>query len=340
MKAERAFECDRPVGAKPKCPFRKETSLSGFVSGRIPATPRRLRGMTPRQLGFFLVIAILVVLAFRGCHRGELRVGTYNVRRFGVEATDMKRLRELVSESGADVLALQEIEREGAVDDLARRLSGFGHTWRSAVATCAGKSTMRVGFVYDEARARLVRMREYPELDPTGNGACSDGERSGLAATFAPVRGGKTVTFLAVHFVAGGTEDRLLRRKEQWKRAMAIAKELEKEGPMVVLGDTNSTGYADDRGGERSFVDGEVARAGMTVLTRDLPCSEYFHPDPEGPWLPSLLDHVVTTKDVARPGSLAVHGHCRALACKPSETVPKDFETVSDHCPVTFELAP
>ncbi len=296
--------------------------------------------MTPRQLGIFLVIAILVLLAFRGCHRGELRVGTYNVRRFGVEATDMKRLAELVSESGADVLALQEIERDGAVDDLTRRISGLGHAWRSVVATCAGKSTMRVGFVYDEARARLVRTREYPELDPSGNGACTDGERSGLAATFTPTRGGKSVTFLAVHFVAGGTEDRLLRRKEQWKRSIAIARDLEKEGPVVVLGDTNSTGYTGDRGGERSFIDGEVARAGMTVLTKDLPCSEYFHPDPEGPWLPSLLDHVVTTKDVTGHGSLAVHGHCRALACKPSATAPKDFETVSDHCPVTFELAP
>jgi hypothetical protein len=36
--------------------------------------------------------------------------------------------------------------------------------------------------------------------------------------------------------------------------------------------------------------------------------------------------------------SVRVHGFCAALRCASSPTKPDDFETVSDHCPVTFDL--
>ena len=294
--------------------------------------------MNRRQLFFFLVILAIVLVLLRGARRGELTFATYNIRRLGHDPTDMTRLATIVRETKADVLAIQEIEDKKALDDLAGRLSTLGHPWANVVARCAGKSTLRVGFLYDPSRARLVSTRELPELDPSGDGACDDGERAGLAATFEPVRGGAKVTLLAVHFVAGSGEERLARRRVQWRRAHTIADALSRENAVAILGDVNSVGYLDDAGGERSFVDGEAARANREIVTKDLRCTEYFHPDPNGPFLPSLLDHVVADRDLVEPSSVRVFGHCAALACKESRAAPADYDDVSDHCPVTFRL--
>jgi len=291
-----------------------------------------------RQTFFFLVLLAIVLLLVRGARRGDLVYATYNVRRLGHDPTDMERLASIVRDTRADVIAIQEVEDPHALHDLAGRLSTFAHRWTGVVAACGGRSTLRVGFLYDSSRAHLVAMREFPDLDPSGAGACDEGERAGLAATFAPVRGGKRATLLAVHFVAGSGDERLARRKEQWRRAHTIADELSKEGPVLVVGDVNSVGYLDDARGERTFVDGEAARANREVMTRDLACSEYFRPDPAGPYLPSLLDHVVSDRGAVDPSSVQVGGHCAVLGCKPSPDAPEDHTAVSDHCPVTFRL--
>ncbi len=297
--------------------------------------------MTKLARVFLFAILVLILLALRGC-QAELRVGTYNIRRFGKEPTDLARLTAIVRETGADVLAVQEIERAPALEDLAARLSTGGRSFRVRLSACGGASGMHVGFLYDETRARLIASRELPELDPTGAGACSTGERPGLAVTFAEARGGRAFTLLAVHLVAGGGSDRQQRRRAQWQLAHAAARALEADGlgPVAILGDTNSTGFLDDRGGERGFIEDAAERAHMEVVTRGLGCSEYYGPlEQGGPLVPSLLDHVVASRSLAH-ASARVHGHCAALGCKPVHTAPRDHATVSDHCPVTVDLTP
>ncbi|MBK6464583.1 MAG: hypothetical protein IPF92_26800 [Myxococcales bacterium] len=63
--------------------------------------------MTKLAHVFLALLFVLFLLALRGC--GGVRAGTYNIRRFGAEATDLDRLVAIVEESEADVLALQEI---------------------------------------------------------------------------------------------------------------------------------------------------------------------------------------------------------------------------------------
>jgi endonuclease/exonuclease/phosphatase family metal-dependent hydrolase len=294
-----------------------------------------------------LVVAAAGVLAtaFARCRacdgRDALRVGTFNIRRFGVEPTDMARLTAIVGEAAPDVLALQEIQSVDGTRELARRLSRGGRSYTYVLSSCGGRSAMHVGFLYDETRVRLGKTREYPELDPSGGGACSSGERAGLAATFERkdhARAPSTFTLLAVHLVAGADEEKMARRREQWKRAHRIAAELGEEAPVAILGDTNSTGFLDDEGGERTFIEDEARRAGLDVTTRDLRCSEYFGPEGER-LLPSMLDHVVATPSLARRGTVRVHGFCADLACTPTAKPPRDYLTVSDHCPVTVDLA-
>ncbi len=290
----------------------------------------------------YLVLVLLTALIGfglmgRACDGGALRVGTYNVRRFGVEPTDMARLAEVVSNTRADLLALEEVQSEERAEELATRLSVGGRRFAVKLSSCGGKSAMRVGFLYDGSRLTLRDPMEFPELDPAGGGSCSGGERPGFAVTAVRPRG--RVRVLAVHLVAGGEPDRVARRKEQWRLIYKIVARL-REGdatPVAVLGDTNSTGYLDDAQGERTFIEREASLARMDLLTGGLACSEYWKPGPDG-IAPSLLDHVLVTPGLARRRSARVHGFCRELACAPSREIPEEWRRVSDHCPVTFDL--
>jgi endonuclease/exonuclease/phosphatase family metal-dependent hydrolase len=261
----------------------------------------------------------------------RLRVATYNIRRFGREPTDLDRLARVLDAVDADVIAVQEIQDATRLDELFARL-GRGRAWKRVLSACGGRSEMLVGFLYDSARVTLEETREFPELDGEG-GRCTEGERAGLLARFSS--GGRALTLLAVHLASGASPEHAGRRRMQWRRALAILAAV--PGDKALLGDTNSAGWLDDTHGEREFIEREVARAGLELITRPLACSEYFHAGDDA-LEPSLLDHVAATPGVARAGSLTLHGYCAELACRPHhDAPPAEFSTVSDHCPVSFE---
>jgi hypothetical protein len=86
--------------------------------------------------------------------------------------------------------------------------------------------------------------------------------------------------------------------------------------------------------------DAAARGAGMSVVTGELGCSEYWKQS-EGVYSPSLLDQAVATEGVVQRGSARVHGYCEALACKAyrGKGAPQGWERVSDHCPVTIEMS-
>ena|SRR5579883_3154373 len=290
----------------------------------------------------FALLALAAVVfgatSVAGCH--GLRVGTFNVRRFGAEDTDMTKLSKLVASLDVDVLAVQEIQSESRFRDLAARVSRGGRTYRVAISECGGRSAMRLGFLYDERRVALLSTKEYPELAPGGRGRCTDGERPGFVGVFRD--GARTVHLLAIHLTPGGEPGDFAKRRVQWERAHTIAAKLREDGAsaVVVLGDANSTGYRDDANGERRFVDEKARAAGMQVESSDVACTEYYEKE-DGLYAPSLLDHAVATTDLVARNSARVHGYCAELRCDPyrSRTPPPDFADVSDHCPVTIDLA-
>ena len=285
-----------------------------------------------RALAMGLLVAALGVVARDTAPPPPLRVATYNIRRFGREPTDLARLERILTALGADIVAVQEIQSAPLLDDVARRLSTGGRDYRAALSACGGRSEMHVGFLYDAARVRLDGTREFPELD-AGQGRCTEGERPGLLGEFSS--GGRTLTLLAVHLAAGSSSEHAARRRVQWDRALAILARV--PGDKALLGDTNSVGYLDDARGERRFIDERVAGAGLDLVTRPLACSEYFHAG-DAVYEPSLLDHVAATPGLARPGSIALHGYCVELGCRPHrDEPPAEFSTVSDHCPVSFD---
>ncbi len=282
----------------------------------------------------------LGVLALK-CSHTPLRVATYNIRRFGVEPTDLDRLTRLLTRVDADVIAVQEIQDLTRFEQLRARLSTGARRYRTVLARCGGKSEMFVGFLYDQRRVTLRETREYPELQGPGEGRCHSGERAALLGVFE--RDGELLHLLVMHLTAGGDADKAAKRRDQWQRALAIADDLRDHGAakVAILGDTNSTGYLDNRHGERDYIRGRAADHALEVVTHPLPCSEYFHPE-QGGLQPSLLDHVVATRSLATPRSATVHGFCAELECRPQPPGqdPPEFATVSDHCPVSFEVAP
>jgi endonuclease/exonuclease/phosphatase family metal-dependent hydrolase len=284
-----------------------------------------------------LVLALGVAL--KCASDRPLRVATYNIRRFGVEPTDLDRLTRLLSRVDADILAVQEIQDLRRFEELRARLSRGGRDYGAMLSRCGGKSEMLVGFLYDKKRVIPIERREYPELQEPGEGRCHSGERAALLGVFA--HGSERLHLLVMHLTAGGDSDKAAKRRDQWRRVLGIADELRAHGAsrVAILGDTNSTGYLDNRHGERDYIRGRAADHKLEVVTHPLPCSEYFHPA-EGGLQPSLLDHVVATPELARPRTVRVHGYCAELECQPQPPGrdPAEFATVSDHCPVSFEM--
>jgi endonuclease/exonuclease/phosphatase family metal-dependent hydrolase len=283
-----------------------------------------------------IIVAAAVVGAFLSirscaCSHEPLHIATFNIENFGSaeKDTDTDRLLELVSALDADVIAVQEIEDPAVLERLASRLGRY----TVALSRCGGGSNMRVGFLFDAKRVRLESLQEYAELDPRGEGACTRGDRPGLLGRFAATDG-RRFALLAVHLTALGDEEFASKRRSQWRRAIAIAKST--PVPTAILGDTNSTGWLDDRHGERSFIEDELAAADMKLLTEKLPCSEYF--TRQDRLTPSMLDHVAVTSGF--PAARAtLHGYCRELSCReiPVRDAPPDFARVSDHCPVSVQ---
>jgi endonuclease/exonuclease/phosphatase family metal-dependent hydrolase len=295
------------------------------------------------------VLALGLATQTSVCQRDRVRVATYNIRQFGVAKTDLDRLTTIIAKTDADVLAVQEIQSEKKLRDVAQRLSQGRRRFDVVLSRCGGKSEMHVGFLYDTEKLSVISTKEYPELDPNGGVSCN-GERPGFAATFEEKNGKKTrFALLVVHLLFGGERERVDLRKAQWRKAHTIAAEIGKSTPVAILGDTNSTGWDDDDHGERSFIRDEANRAGLVVATNDLRCSEYWTPGAKddgegggegasGSLVPSTLDHVVASPAIVKRGSTEVHSFCRELSCKATSKKPTDFEKVTDHCPVTFDL--
>lgn len=272
---------------------------------------------------------------------GPLRIGTFNIRFLGQDPTDLDRLRAVVASVDPAVLALQEVIRDEPARTLARMLSVDGRAYRVVSAECGGRSGLRVAFLFDEARVSFRGAREFPAMASDGDGVCTTGDRAALAGTFFAPSAGE-FTMVSLHLEARSEPERVERRKAQWRRMFAIRERLVREGKsnVILLGDTNSTGWHDDAQGERTFIEGEASRAGVRVETGALACSEYFRTG-ERTWQPSMLDHIVAEPDVVRAGTVRLHGYCAELACRPwiADAPPSDYVSVSDHCPVTVELS-
>lgn len=291
------------------------------------------------RLAVVVALGAAAALGLRGggCFAPRLRVGTFNIELFGAteKTTNLTRAAELIASTEADVIGVQEIMSPR----LARKLlAKLPRRFEMVLSECGGVSKMRVGYFYDPDRVRVLSTTEHQELDPDPSSVCAR-ERPGLSAKFERLDNGRAFQLLVFHLVP--YEEGMAARREQWRKAHAIAAKLGKDTPVAILGDANSTGFLDDAGGERTFILDEASKAGMEVASAPLACSEYWRrnrDDANEPLKTSLLDHVVATRGLVRRGSTKLWGYCAELACKVPSSDPDDFKTVSDHCPITIDL--
>lgn len=267
-------------------------------------------------------------------------MATYNLRHFGKEQKDEKELARILSGLDADILAVQEVRKPEHLEKLAAEMGGLRRAYRAVSSECAGRQQMHVSFVYDTRRVTLKKTREFRELLPE-EGGCSEGDRPGLLGVFEV--GGEELHALVVHLKSGGGDDELQRRRQQIERLRGLLGVLKADGArkIVLLGDMNTTGYLDNDRGERDLVDGVAREAGLSVATAGLRCTEYYRKNKRN-LVPSLLDHVLVSSSALVPSSVEVHAHCKELQCSPQtiDKMPPSYTEVSDHCPVSFRLAP
>ena len=233
-------------------------------------------GASRKRATVAVCVAVFIVLFAVVGHRpsSSLRLATYNIQEFGRRATDEARLAELLRGLDADVIAVQEIQDPDRFERLLGAIRAPGREYALALSQCGGKRAMHVGFVYDSRRVKLAATREFPELDPDGEGTCHDGDRPGLLGDFL-IRG-KRFGLLVVHLAAG--REQVAARQAQWERALSILRRQRAEGgpPMGIIGDVNSTGFLDDDQGERTLLLARLQEARMRLLTDRLGCSEYY----------------------------------------------------------------
>ena len=269
----------------------------------------------------------------------QLRVVTWNLANFrgDAEEHDLARMREVIEELDPDVLALQEVRSPDALREL---LPG----WELVVSDRGGRGHQRLAIAWRSDRVRsLAEPREHSQLSLGGR------VRPGLSAYLRGRSGGPDFAVLVVHLKA--MPDGIDQRRRQWPVLLDLAAELAAttgDRDLIVLGDFNSTG-APGQGpaDEQRELTEHLSAAALRRLPNASGCSAYYDGRRRDAWKePSEIDLVWIRELDEALGSEAqvVSGaHCQRYACRDfrsTQAYPvRDYERVSDHCPVVLDLA-
>jgi endonuclease/exonuclease/phosphatase family metal-dependent hydrolase len=286
-----------------------------------------------------VVVIGLLAFSWGWCRSGDpppapLRVGTFNIRSFPEAGTDLALVAERIAEMDVDLFAIQEIRGLDELEDvLADASTRTGRHFAVSSARYCATDRYRIAIAYDRAVLRVIEERPL-----TSPGRCSTGQPSAHLVLFA-VEGGGQIGYVATHLKAGGGEEEARRRRREWRELVATVESLRQElgAPVVVAGDFNSTGWHDDRHGERSYIDDLLRGTDLHLATADLRCTAYWRPDGGDRYAPSMLDHILLAGTADEVRAL---GMCERQRCESREAdeMADDYRRVSDHCPVVAEL--
>lgn len=293
--------------------------------------------MSRRLLVVAVVCLIVLAVLLTWCRsQAPISVGTFNIRTFPGERTDREAVAAAIAGLDADVIAVQEIADPKVfqqVLDLASAKSGRYYVMTLRHSHCRLDS-MEIGVVHDAQRLELIESSLLGD-DPS----CPKGQAPGLVALLRTLDDGRRLAFASVHFKAGGGAKSWSERQAQWATLAAEIPDVSERlrAPVIVAGDFNSTGYLDADSHERRFIDALVAHEELQLPTATLGCSMYWRPRRGAAFEASLLDHVLA-QDGLRFAAPEALGMCAALACAPQDSAPRDFDAISDHCPVRVEV--
>ena len=280
-------------------------------------------------LWFVAAVALASCAAPVGTPDTTVTIGTFNIEWLGDGVNDRKartdadylRIADIIVKSGADVVGVQEIENQTALQKVLRYLDGFS----GMVSTTGGDQ--RVGVIYRNT-ITVEPMGEYTALQLDR----SERLRPGFIVRCR--RGSFDWLQMVVHLKSTSRydsttalmdESRLLRRQQaavlrSWVDSVLQAG---KEADVVITGDLN------DFPGRRSNSTLDALRDGEQTkfLTADLTSCK----NPK--W--TVIDHIVVSPAMQKrllPGSVRTENMFNFLSAA-------EVEAVSDHCPVVARFS-
>jgi len=278
--------------------------------------------------------------------RGDaLRVVTWNLANFAGDASghDLERMRELIEELDADVLALQEINDPEA---LAALLAG----WELGVSEHGGRGRQKLAIAWRRDRVELLEFAEHPSLSVGGR------VRPGLSAYLRGRGGGPDFWLVVVHLKAMPVAIDV--RREQWPLLLELAEATSRgasagagDRDLLIVGDFNTTGPPGSWSRGPAIEQGELAEffapAGIRRLRNATGCTAYYDGRRRDAWKEASEIDLVWVRDLAEsiaPDAVVHSGsHCAASRCadfRSTDAYPvRDYVSVSDHCPVVVDLA-
>ena len=289
-----------------------------------------------------------------------LRVGTWNIRWFphgsppdrpdrSIAPTDLEWLTCTLVWMQTDILVVQEsLTTTKALAAWDRVLTALeqrtGDAWQWSVQSCGRPDGHHVGVLWNASRVTLSAIQSLWLLNSKATSAqnpCAGGLRPGhyarVQSTHQP---GADFHVIGLHLKSGPTVSAVEQRHAALNRIdTAIARFLEEDRDVMILGDLNIMGAGDSHSqrSELKYLRRMVAKEapGFDDLFPKPRCSHYFRG--RGDW----LDHVLVAKDMNEMSkrSARVTGYCAVAGClRIKGEYPLAYRRLSDHCPVIIEI--
>ena len=287
------------------------------------------------------------------------RIGTWNIRYFpdgreapqpeAASATDVHWLACAIASLHVDILAIQEFKATPPAlrkqRELIARLNQLtSGDWRADLASSPPPDVQHPGFLYDGRRVTALHVRDIPSLNPLP--VCSNEASPGFGAYFR-IEGGPDFHLIAVHLSAGARRKSLDNRRLSISRvpkAIEEAFSLARDEDLIFTGDFNTSGCEDCDGALAA--DAEILELGRSVAALK-PSLQLLGASESCTWLDDAdafrLDHFIvsrSSKAVTGTAVANVSGICKETRCtRLRQWLVDARERLSDHCPVTLDLA-
>ncbi len=290
-------------------------------------------------------LLLVTPLLFSSTLWAALKVGTYNIRNFGIAreahpATNLAELKSIFTELATDLWGVSEIRNDRLLGEFLQE--HFPHT-ALALTRCGGGLRHKLGFIYDTTKLQLLELREEMEMtNPGGPEACFAYSRPLAVGHFKRRDNGEEFHALQVHLKAGGGPEDFAVRFQQYEIIAARVAKLKSQGhqKILVMGDFNTTGM---RARNEDFERFEAMRLSQNMAnTSDRIFCSYYSTSARGISYPSQLDHILASPELLKgeDAKAWVHTHCRVARCRTSDPLQLgvSYQEVSDHCPQTLLL--
>lgn len=159
-----------------------------------------------------------------------VRVATWNIRHIGGQTTtDYRVLSKIITDNRFDVVAVQEVQKDGrGIDTL---LNTLGHPWRSTSLSSESRSGERLTFIY-----RGDHLQEVGRAETLAGASSGVFERIPYTATFKA--GNFDFELVTVHLTWGDVDQR---RQEAAELGKLLPRRAAGQGEkdIIVLGDFN-----------------------------------------------------------------------------------------------------